>query len=60
MKRKILLCLGGFCLSAVAQRVEMVTTTASERWKNQKVKVQKIHEGKADIDARNRGLWRYV
>lgn len=49
MKRKILLCLGGFCLSAVAQRVEMVTTTASERWKNQKVKVQKIHEGKADI-----------
>ena len=41
--------LGGFCLSAVAQRVEMVTTTASERWKNQKVKVQKIHEGKADI-----------
>lgn len=41
MKRKILLCLGGFCLSAVAQRVEMVTTTASERWKNQKVKVMK-------------------
>ena len=36
-------------MSAVAQRVEMVTTTASERWKNQKVKVQKIHEGKADI-----------
>ena len=37
-------------MSAVAQRVEMVTTTASERWKNQKVKsTKKIHEGKADI-----------
>lgn len=41
MKRKILLCLGGFCLSAVAQRVEMVTTTASERWKTRRSKYKR-------------------
>ncbi len=51
MKRNVLLWIGLGCtyLSVAAQQIEMVTTTATERWKGQKVKVLKNDGQKADV-----------